>query len=54
VSPRCSRRSVLKGAGVSLAMLGIPDAMASLSAAELESRYDYKHKARIRMGVELN
>ena len=46
MSPKCSRRSVLKRAGVSLALLGVSDAVVQLSAAEIATRYDFKPKAR--------
>ena len=44
--PKCSRRSVLKGAGVSLALLGVGEAVTQLTAAEIATRYDYKPKLR--------
>ncbi len=42
MGPKCSRRSVLKGAGVSAALLGFEGAAAHLSAAEIATRYDFK------------
>jgi len=44
--PKCSRRSVLKGAGVSLALLGVGESVTKLTAAEIATRYDYKPKLR--------
>jgi hypothetical protein len=44
MSPKCSRRSMLKGTSVSLAMMGVPEALVKLSAAEIATRYDYKPK----------
>ncbi|MGA2218432.1 MAG: hypothetical protein ABSG51_10125, partial [Terracidiphilus sp.] len=41
-SPKCSRRSVLKGAGVSLALLGVGESVTQLTAAEIATRYDFK------------
>ena len=46
MSPKCSRRSVLKGAGVSAALLGLPGGAVGLSAAEIVTRYDFKPKSR--------
>lgn len=46
MSPKCSRRSVLKRAGVSAALLGLPGGAARLSAAEIATRYDFKPKLR--------
>ena len=46
MSPKCSRRSVLKGAGISAALLGLPGGAAHLSAAEIATRYDFKPKSR--------
>ena len=37
MSPKCSRRSVLKGAGISAALLGLPGGTAHLSAAATTS-----------------
>jgi uncharacterized protein (DUF362 family) len=44
--PKWSRRSVLKGAGVSLALLGVGESVTKLTAAEIATRYDYKPKLR--------
>jgi hypothetical protein len=46
MSPKCSRRSVLKSAGFSAALLGLPGVAARLSAAEIATRYDFKPKSR--------
>jgi hypothetical protein len=46
MSPKCSRRSVLKRAGVSAALLGLPGVATRLSAAETATRYDFKPKTR--------
>jgi len=46
MSPKCSRRSILKRAGVSAALLGLPGAAMQLSAAEIATRYDFKPKSR--------
>jgi len=46
MSPKCSRRNMLKGAGVSLALLGAGDAVTQLTAAEIATRYDFKPKQR--------
>jgi len=46
MSPKCSRRSVLKRAGVSAALLGLPGAAARLRSAEIATRYDFKPKLR--------
>jgi hypothetical protein len=46
MSPKCSRRSLLKGAGVSAALLGLDGGAARLSAAEIATRYDFKPNSR--------
>ena len=45
MGPKCSRRRVLKGTGISVALMGLPGATAHLAAAEITTRYDYKPKA---------
>ena len=45
MGPKCSRRRVLKGTGISVALVGLPGATAHLAAAEITTRYDYKPKA---------
>jgi len=42
MGPKCSRRSVLKGTGVSVALLGLSGASAHLNAADIATRYDFK------------
>ena len=46
MSPKCSRRSVLKAAGISAALIGMPGGAARLSAAEVATRYDFAPKSR--------
>ena len=46
MSPKCSRRNMLKGAGVSLALFGVADSVTQLTAAEIATRYDFKPKQR--------
>jgi uncharacterized protein (DUF362 family) len=46
MSPKCSRRSILKRAGVSAALLGLPGVAVRLSAAEIATRYDFKPRSR--------
>jgi len=46
MSPKCSRRNMLKGAGVALALLGVNNAATELSAAEIATRYDFKPRQR--------
>lgn len=46
MSPKCSRRSVLKGASVSAALFGLSGVAEQLSAAEIATRYDFKPKSR--------
>lgn len=46
MSSTCSRRRMLKEAGASMALLGLPVAAVQLSAAEIATRYDFKPKVR--------
>lgn len=46
MSPKCSRRNILKGVGVSAALLGIPGAAAQLGAAGIATPYNFNPKTR--------
>lgn len=46
MSPKCSRRHMLKAAGISAALIGLPGGAAHMGAAEVATRYDFKPKLR--------
>jgi hypothetical protein len=46
MSPKCSRRSLLKGTGISGALLGLPGGAVRLSAGEITCPCSFEPKSR--------